>query len=453
MRQIPIALTRRDSSRRSGLWQLTPPQALVLSFIVLSLLGALLLQLPIASNKPTTWLQALFTSVSSSTVTGLVIVDPGTHFTLFGQCVMLALIQLGGLGLMTFGVFIIHLSRGSLSMSHRLVVAEALNQPGQTDLMKMLRWMVVFTVLMELGGTLLLAIRWVPEMGWAEGLYFSFFHAISAFNNAGVGLKANNLIDYVGDPLVNCVISFLFIIGGIGFVVVADLFSKRRFRDYGLHTKIMLIGTLVLNLLAMLILLMLEYGNPHTLGSLSFGDKLWAAWFQAAAPRTAGFNTLDMAALLPVSAFFIMGLMFVGAGSGSTASGIKLSTFVILVLATWSFLARKEQVVIFGRSIGMNIIIKSLAITIISWLLVVTALFLLMISESAKFVDLAFETLSAFGTVGLSRGITADLTPFGQGVIMVLMLIGRVGPMTLAFMLMRSHSNRIRHPEGQVNVG
>jgi trk system potassium uptake protein TrkH len=454
MRQIPIALERREASQKSGLWQLTPPQALVLSFIALSLIGALLLKLPFATTQPTSWMQALFTSVSASTVTGLAVVDPGTHFTVFGQCVMLVLIKLGGLGLMTFGVFIIYLSRGASSMSHRLVVAEALNQPGQADLMKTLRWLVAFTIIMELLGTALLAIRWVPAMGWSEGLFFSFFHAISAFNNAGVGLKANSLIDYVGDPLINTVISALFIIGGIGFVVVADMYNKRRFRDYSLHTKLMVVGTLTINLVAMLILLVLEYGNPDTLGGLpSLSAKLWAAWFQAVSPRTAGFNTLDISDLMPASVFLIMGLMFIGAGSGSTASGIKLSTFIILVLATLSIFKRREQLRVFGRSIGTPTIVKSLAITVVSWLTVVTAIFLLILSESAVFIDLAFEAVSAFGTVGLSRGITADLSPLGQSIIMVLMLIGRVGPLTLAFILTRSHSKRIQYPDGQVNVG
>lgn len=453
MRQIPLELTT-GSLHKSGIGRLTPPQALVLSFVALSLIGALLLKLPLATEKPTSWLQALFTSVSASTVTGLAVVDPGTHFTVFGQCVMLVLIQLGGLGLMTFGVFIIYLSRGASSMSHRLVVAEALNQPGQGDLMKMLRWLVAFTIIMELLGTTLLALRWVPEMGWSQGLYFSFFHAISAFNNAGVGLRANSLMDYAGDPLVNTVISGLFIIGGIGFVVVADMYNKRRFRDYSMHTKLMLVGTLAINLIAMLMLLALEYGNPNTLGGLpSLSAKLWAAWFQAVSPRTAGFNTLDMSALMPASAFLIMGLMFIGAGPGSTASGIKLSTFIVLVLATISIFQRREQSAVFGRNIGTPTIAKSLAITIVSWLTVVTAVFLLILSESAVFIDLAFEAVSAFGTVGLSRGITSSLTPIGQAIIMVLMLIGRVGPLTLAFMLTRSHSKRIQYPDGQVNVG
>jgi trk system potassium uptake protein TrkH len=204
----------------------------------------------------------------------------------------------------------------------------------------------------------------------------------------------------------------------------------------------------------MLILLVLEYGNPNTLGGLpSLSAKLWAAWFQAVSPRTAGFNTLDIAELMPASAFLIMGLMFIGAGPGSTASGIKLSTFIVLLLATLSIFRRREQSAVFGRSLGSQTILKSLAITVVSWLTLVTAVFLLMLPESMVFIDLAFEAASAFGTVGLSRGVTADLTPLGQGIIMVLMLIGRVGPLTLAFMLTRSQSKRIQYPDGQVNAG
>lgn len=456
MRQIPIDLDDALSSAKNRLWRLTPPQVLISSFVALSLIGAFLLKLPFASNEPTTWLQALFTSVSASTVTGLVVVDTGTHFTIYGQLILLALMQLGGLGLMTFGVFIIHLTKGgSLSMSERIVVSEALNQPGQADLMRQMTWLIGFTVTMELVGTALLAAHWVPQMGWQQGWYYSFFHAISAFNNAGFGLASDSLTADVGSSVVNIIISALFISGGIGFVVVLDMLHKQRFRDYALHTKLMVIGTLVINLIAMAILLLLEYGNPDTLGGLpSLADKLWAAWFQAVTPRTAGFNSIDIGALLPASAFFIMGMMFIGGGSGSTASGIKLSTFIVLLLATRSFFFRQERPVIFGRSLGSEVVLKALAITIVSLFCILTGTFLLALSESeATFLDLAFEAVSAFATVGLSRGVTADLSPIGQYIIMALMLVGRVGPITLAFLLTRRHSNRIRYPDGQVNVG
>lgn len=451
MRQAPAQLVRQVEK---GLFSLHPPQALIISFLLLSLVGAILLKLPIASTQGTSWSQAFFTAVSAATVTGLTVVDTGTHFTLFGQWVLLVLMQLGGLGLMTFGLFIIYLARDRLTMQHSAVVSEALNEPGHGNLRAILVAMFGFTFTMEAIGTALLALKWVPEMGLARGIYYSFFHAVSAFNNAGFGLRPDNLVAYATSPLVNAVISLLFITGGIGFVVIADLMAKRRFRHYALHTKVMLVGTVGINLIAMLVVLVLEYGNPGTLGQLpDVGSKLWAAWFQGVAPRTAGFNSVDVAALTPATIFFVMGLMFIGAGSGSTASGIKLSTFLVLLAATRAFLRGDERPVMFGRSLHSSIIIKAMSITIMSLFCVVSAIFLLSIVEKQAFLDVAFEAVSAFGTVGLSRGITPSLTLPGQCIIMLLMLIGRVGPLTLAFTLANRQRALIEYPAGKLTVG
>jgi trk system potassium uptake protein TrkH len=452
MRQTPAQEMFLQVEKR--LLQLTPPQALILSFVGLALIGALLLKLPIASHHATSWGQALFTAVSAATVTGLVVLDTGTHFTLFGQGVLLVLMQAGGLGLMTFGIFIIFITRGQLALTHRAALSEALNQSGQGNMRQLLRWMFGFTFAMECVGTALLAFQWVPEMGWRQGLYYSFFHAVSAFNNAGFGLHADSLIAYVNNPLVNTVISTLFICGGIGFVVIADMMTKRRFSEFSLHTKLMLVGTLVINAFAMLGILFLEYGNPETLGGLPLlSDRLWAAWFQATAPRTAGFNSIDVGAMLPSTALLIMVLMFIGGGSGSTASGIKLSTFIVMLAATRTFFRSQERPVIFGRSLDSGTILKAMAISTVSVFCVLIGTFLLTTTESAAFIDLAFEVVSAFGTVGLSRGVTADLSAAGQAVIMLLMLIGRVGPLTLAFTIANRHRASIQYPVGQVNIG
>ncbi|HYD81721.1 MAG TPA: TrkH family potassium uptake protein [Paucimonas sp.] len=454
MIESPAPLTEAVLKVEKSLLRLTPPQALILSFVALALLGAVLLKLPIATREPISWLQALFTATSAATVTGFSVLDTGTHFTLFGQAVLLVLIQCGGLGLMSFGVFIIFLMRDSLTLGHRMVLSEALNQSGQSNLRRQLRWMFGFTAGMELLGTALLAIRWVPEKGWADGIYYSFFHAVSAFNNAGFALAADSLVAHVADPLVNIVITALFISGGIGFVVIADMIGKRRFRDYSLHTKLMLVGTLVVNVAAMLLLLAIEYGNPKTLGALpDFGAKLWAAWFQGVAPRSSGFNTVDVAGLYPASAVLIMVLMFIGAGSGSTASGIKLSTFMVLVLATGAFLAARDRPVVFGRSLDWGTMLKAMAISCIAMLGVLIGIFLLVLTETGAFLDLAFEAVSAFGTVGLSRGATARLSEAGQAIVIALMLIGRVGPLTLAFLFANRHHAPIQYPAGQVNIG
>jgi trk system potassium uptake protein TrkH len=434
--------------------RLTPPQALILSFVGLSLAGALLLKLPFASNVPTSWMQALFTAVSASTITGLSVVDVGSHYTLFGQAVLLALIQLGGLGLLTFGVLIIHLSSGRLTLRNRAAMRDSFNQSGRIDMQSLLRVLVGFVVLVELLGTLLLATQWVPELGWRRGLFHSFFHAVSAFNNAGFALASNSLGAYVGNPVINIVISALFISGGIGFAVIADMRAKKKFADYALHTKLMLIGTVVINLVAMFALLILEYGNPDTLGALhGFGTKLWASWFQAVAPRSAGFTTMDTASLMPATAFFIMVLMFIGAGSGSTGGGIKLTTFIVLLVATRAFLRQEQHAVLFGRAIEPSMTFRALAITVIALLCMAGGLFVLMLTESANFLDLAFEVVSASTTTGLSRGVTPTLSIAGQCVVMVLMLIGRVGPLTLAFTLANPRGAQIQYPAGRINIG
>ncbi|HTN65716.1 MAG TPA: TrkH family potassium uptake protein [Burkholderiaceae bacterium] len=434
--------------------RLTPPQALILSFVGLAAVGALLLKLPAATQVPTSWMQALFTAVSAATITGLSVVDVGSQFTLFGQAVLLMLIQLGGLGLLTFGIFFIHLSRGRLRLRDRAALRDAFNQTGRGDLGQLLRTMIGFVAVMELLGTALLALQWVPQLGWGRGLYTSLFHAISAFNNAGFALEPNSLAAYAGNPLVNSVISLLFIAGGIGFVVVSDLHGKKRFADLSLHTKLMLVGTLVINLVAMLVLLSLEYGNPATIGGLhGWGAKLWATWFQAVTPRSAGMSTVDIGHLLPSSALFMMVLMFIGAGSGSTGGGIKLSTFIILLVATRAFMQQRQQPVVFGRGIDAATVQKALAVTIIAMLCAIFATFVLLLTEDGNFLDLAFEVVSALSTVGLSRDVTPTLSVAGQSVIMLLMLLGRVGPLTLAFVIANPHGAAIRYPAGQVAIG
>lgn len=441
---------------RSRVRHLTPPQALALSYVGLALVGMLLLKLPfatVATQAPTTWLQALFTAVSASTVTGLTVVDVGVQFSLFGQSVLLLLIQLGGIGLLTFGIFIIHLSSGRLRLRDRVALQDAFNQSGG-DIRALLRTMIGFVLVLEVLGAALLALVWVPELGWGRGLFFSLFHAVSAFNNAGFALGADGLIRYVGNPVINSVLPMLCIAGGLGFTVVSDLRGKRRFADFAFHTKLMLIGTVVINVVAMLTLLALEYGNPHTLGGLpDWGSKLWASWFQAVTPRSAGMSTIDVSQLLPVSTLFVMVLMFIGAGSGSTGGGIKLTTFIILVVATRAFMQQRAQPIVFGRSIGPTTVQKALAVTISAVLTAVLATFLLLLTEHGNFLDLAFEVVSALCTVGLTRDVTPTLSVAGQSVVMLLMLIGRVGPLTLAFVISRPRGASVRYPEAPVLVG
>jgi trk system potassium uptake protein TrkH len=296
-------------------------------------------------------------------------------------------------------------------------------------------------------------VRFVPEHGVVEGAWWSIFHSVSAFNNAGFALPGDNLIGHRGEVLVPLVTSMLFIVGGIGFTVVADLRRTRTFRLLSLHTKLMLVGTLVINAIAFSLFMLLEYGNPGTLGPLGPVDKVIAAWFQAVTPRTAGFNTLDYSQMEDSTILMTMLLMFIGGGSASTASGIKLSTFIVIVLAVVAFLRGRTEPRAFDRRIATETVYKAMSVTAISALLLGFGMFVLVAIEPQPLVALVFEAVSAFGTVGLSLGVTPDLHAAGQLVICVLMFAGRIGPLSLVFVLARRQSSRISYPKGDVLTG
>ncbi|MEK3992859.1 MULTISPECIES: TrkH family potassium uptake protein [Robertmurraya] len=430
-----------------------PSQLLVLVFAISILLGTILLKLPFATTTTVSWLDALFTATSAMTVTGLVVVDTETAYTLFGEIVIASLIQLGGLGIMSFAVLIYLVLGRKIGFKERVLVQQALNQTSLGGIVQLVRNLFIFSLGIELIAMILLSLRWVPEMGFAKGIYYSFFHSISAFNNAGFALWSDGLSRYVGDPVVNIVITLLFIIGGIGFTVLADLKNKRTFQKLSLHSKIMIIGTFVINLLAMFFIFFLEYGNPNSLGSLSVVEKWWASYFQAVTPRTAGFNTLDIGSLTDPTIHLMILLMFVGAGSASTGGGIKLTTFLIIVLTVVTYLKGKKEIVVARRSISDTIIFRSLAITMIALTLVFLAVFVLTITEDSTFLPILFEVVSAFGTVGLSMGITASLSIIGKIVIIIVMFTGKLGPLTLAFSLARQEKSKIRYPQEDVLTG
>ncbi|MCO6441938.1 MAG: Ktr system potassium transporter B [Nitrococcus mobilis] len=451
-RWLPGHVTR--VGRRRRIIALSPPVVLTLGFLGLILLGAVLLKLPAASRHSIGWLEALFTSTSAVTVTGLTVVETGTAFTRFGEIVLLGLIQLGGLGFMTFAVLVMRLLGQRLRLSHQVLLRDDLNQTALGDLMRLVRIVIVVVLIFEGLGTLLLAGVWVPRYGWAEGFFQALFHAVSAFNNAGFTLFAGNLSQWVGHPLVNIVVSLLFIVGGLGFSVLSELHQQWRFRRLSLHSKLMLVGTVGLNVGAFGAFAMLEWRNPGTLGGLdTFGERLWAAWFQAATPRTAGFNTLDIGELRESTAFVMIGLMFIGGGSTSTAGGVKVTTFMILLLATGAYLRHRPVPNAFGRSVSSEDVLKVLALTFISLVVVATGTFVLSVSQQLAFLDLAFEAVSAFSTAGLTRDVTTRLDGFGELVVMLLMFIGRMGPLTFGFLLATSHTDRYRYPPQTIYLG
>jgi trk system potassium uptake protein TrkH len=434
--------------------RLPPPAVLMLLYATLIAAGAGLLKLPAATVAPVSWSDAVFTAASAVTVTGLVVVDTGSQFTLFGQAVIMVLIQLGGLGLMTFAVLVLSMLGVPIGLPQMMFLREDLNQTSITDLVRLVRIILRVVLLCELTGTLVLAAVFVPEFGIGHGLWQALFHAVSAFNNAGFSLFSDSLSQWATHPLVNVFVPLLFIVGGIGFSVLADLYRTRRWHRLVLHTKLMLVGTAVLIVWSTAAFAALEWNNPLTLDQFdSIADKLSVSWFQATTTRTAGFNTVDISAIHDSTSLMFISLMLIGGGSTSTAGGIKVTTFIVLLLATVAFFKRRSTLHAYGRSLGYEEVLKVLALTVLSMLLVMTSVFIISISHDGDFLDLLFEVASAFGTVGLSRGATGELDGVGRAAIILLMFIGRVGPLTLGFFLATRATPRIRYPASRVFLG
>ncbi|MCA0989019.1 TrkH family potassium uptake protein [Guptibacillus algicola] len=432
---------------------LNPPRTLLLIFIVVSTVGMILLKLPQSTTTSITWTDAWFTAVSAITVTGLAVVDTGTTYTTFGQIIILLLIQVGGLGIMTFAALVFILIGKKIGVSQRLLIMQSLNQGKMGGIIKLVQSLLLFSLFIEAVGALFLFIRWIPELGISEGMYAAIFHSISAYNNAGFSIWTDSLTTYVSDPIVNLVITMLFILGGIGFTVLVDLKNKKHFREFSLHTKLMIVGTVAINIIAFVVILLLEWNNKATLGSLDMMGKVWAAFFQAVTPRTAGFNSIDITSMEETSLFFMIILMFIGAGSGSTGGGIKLTTFIAMILSVNTFLKGKNEITVFHKTVPFSIVVKALAITVISSGVVLTGVFLLDLTQRAPFLPILFEVVSAFGTVGLSMGLTGDLNEIGKVTLIFLMMIGKLGPLTLAFSLASKKVSKIRYPEEELYTG
>ena len=399
-----------------------PPLILCCSFLILIALGALALKLPFATNEPISWIQSAFTATSAVTVTGLVVVDTGSAFTPFGQGVIALLIQLGGLGLMTFAVVTLLALGNKVGFIQKTVTKAAFNQTDTSTLLSTAKSVLLFAIIVESLGVVILTLYWLPELGLQTSFFHALFYTISAFNNAG-------------------------------FAVLMDVYKSKRWAALSTYSKLMLISTVIINIVALVLIYVIEYDNPKTLQPLSEVGKWLAAWFQAVTPRTAGFNTIAIEELRNASTALTMMLMFIGGGSLSTASGIKVVTFVVLILATYSYLRRDKGVTVLRREIDKESVYKALALTLVSAGITWLAIFTLLIVEDAPFLDVAFEAVSALGTVGLSRGLTASLSPLGEFIIMFLMFMGRIGPLTIAYFLASPRSRKLRYPSAQLSIG
>ncbi|MGI6703559.1 MAG: TrkH family potassium uptake protein [Clostridia bacterium] len=449
----------RGSGKKHSL-KLTPSQVLVLGFAAIILLGTLLLSLPAATadDEEIGLLDALFTATSAVCVTGLVVVDTGTYWTAFGKTVILLLIQVGGLGFMTFATMVFIALGKRIHLRERLIIQEQQNRLALQGVVRLTKYIILGAVAIEAIGALLLSIRFIPQYGMARGLAYGVFHSVSAFCISGFDIigEYRSLTSFADDYLISGVVIVLSIMGGLGIYVITEILRSRKFKRYSLHSKLALLITFSLLSFGALLTFVLEYSNPATLGPLTLGGKMLAALFHAVAPSTSGFNTLPVDQLTIATRFINIIFMFIGGSPGSTAGGIKTTTAGVLLWTVISVVKGRENTEIFNRRIPRNIVYRSLAIVTISLLIVVVATIVLTITEDAGFMEILFETVSAFGTVGLSVGITPYLTPVGKAIIIATMFAGRLGPLTVANALARRQNrkkSKIRYPEEKILVG
>lgn len=452
------------ATTRNTFWKLSPPVLFILSFTVLIVIGGSLLMLPemTVDAKGLDFTDALFTSISANCVTGLIVVDTATYFTLKGKILLLLMIQVGGLNIITFATYFISFFRRTIGeQRHRLTVKELLHTDKLTDIKELAKKVVLTTLLIEFIGTVILYQLWgVSIPGTGERLFYAVFHSVSAFNNAGFSLFTNGFANESMQSLfsIHITVAVLIILGGIGFTTLQDVFNFNRIKNLitrkkaslPIQSKIAIYSSALLIIMGAL--LFFSFESQNVLSNQSTYEGIITSFFQAITARTAGFNTIDFGALGVSSLLLIMVLMFIGASSGSTGGGIKTSTFTALLIA---FIKQKERSQNYGKSfLTKTLVKKALTITIYSVIVIMVGTFILIFSEPNKrWSELLFEEISAFGTVGLSTGITLELSLIGKSVIMVSMFIGRIGPLALAYTLIKSSTFIEEKEEQGIMIG
>ena len=445
--------------KRSWLTLRHPAQYVVLGFAGVSLLGALLLRLPIATEpgEGTSFVTAWFTSTSAVCVTGLNVVDPGTHWSTFGEVVIMGLIQVGGFGIIALSSLLVAVLARRLGLRHRLIAVAETGAIDMSDVRRLLFQVAKLTAVFEISVATLLAFRFASEYDASvhRAAYLGLFHSVSSFNNAGFGLYADNLVSFQRDPMILLLIAANIIIGGLGLPVWSQIGRHRvDTHAYSLHAKLTVTTTAALLLGGFALFAWFEWTNPATLGNLNWWDSLTNSFFASVTPRTAGFNSVDVAALREPSRLLTEVLMFIGGGSASTAGGIKVTTFAVLGWVMWAEARGDPDVVVFERRIPQEVQRQALTVALLAIGVVIGSTMVLVSTSSLPRSDLMFEVISALGTVGLSANLTPLLSVTSQLVIIALMLIGRVGPITLfAALVLRQHDRLYRHPEERPIIG
>lgn len=441
--------------RRGGNLGASPPTLLAAGFLALILLGTLLLALPVAGRiEGLSIFEALFTATAAVTVTGLAIVDL-QELSVFGQVVTIVLVQIGGLGFVTFAVVSAITLGQRMSLRQQSLALEAFNQTNTARLRSTAVSVIRITVVIELGAILLLFLWW-----WGSGrlaapsaLYHALFHAVAAFNNAGYSLFEGGLSVFNGDTVTIAILSVTVILGGIGFPVIVEVMRRKRWGALPVYARLVIITALLLNLVAFAAIWLMEAHNPATLGTLAWDDQARAAWMQSVSLRTAGFNTFNLEAMDDSTTLLAAVFMFIGGGSMSTAGGIKLGTFVVIMAAVYAYVTQRKEVVLMQRSVSPDTVQKALAVVVVTILAAVLALLLLTILEDFPLSGLMLEVVAALSTTGVSQALTSELSRASQCVLMALMFMGRVGPLTLVYSLATRTRSRVRYPEMEFQVG
>jgi trk system potassium uptake protein TrkH len=436
--------------------RLSAPRLIAVGFALLMVLGTLLLKLPASTYGGISWVDAFFMSVSAASVTGLSSVEFTDTFTRFGDTVIMLLVQVGGLGVMTFTTLGALLVGRRVGFRGLLTVREELGSvDSPRNIFRLLGQIAVIALLVEVLGAVVLAAAFVwSGLGYGESLFQAVFHSITAFCNSGfVALPGADLSPYAGNAAINLTFVALIILGGLGFPVLVNLYHYREMRRLTLHSKLVIVTSAVLILVGVLSVALLEWTNPATLGGNPLGTRLWMSLFQGVTPRTAGFSTVDYSQMYESTLFVQLGLMFIGTAPASTGGGIKVTTIALLVLVLLAQVRGQEEISAFGRQVPRGLVQKALAVLSISALVVIAATLAIMVSDGLRLVPAIFEITSAFGTVGLSMQVSPELSTFAKLVVIGVMFFGRVGSITLVLALSARKPRGYVYPQEDIAVG
>lgn len=439
--------------------KINPARRIAVGFALLIIIGAVLLMLPVSSRtgESTPFLTALFTSASATCVTGLSLVNVGGYFNVLGQAIILILIQVGGLGFMSVLCFVFLVSNRQIGLRNRILIAQSMGVDSLEGVVKLVKHVLYIASSVELIGAVFLSVRFIPKYGALKGIWFSIFHSVSAFCNAGFDIigDGQSMFSYRFDPLVIITLALLIIIGGLGFIVWEDIINKKSFKRLNAYSKIVLVSTVLCIVIGAALYLLFEYNNPATIGSDSIGEKLLMTFFQSVTTRTAGFDALKQSGLTPLSKVWGILLMMIGGASGSTAGGVKIGTFALVLITLYAVLRGKTDVVILGRRIGHKAILHAMSLLVLWFLLTLTGAMLIAFADGHSVLYSMYETASAYSTVGLSVGISENASVFTKILLIIYMFLGRVGIMTISVLFM-IHSGRekdIKYPEGRFIIG